>query len=66
MRRQTLRLGRDDFHTDFGEFFTSFATWGKAFPSDPPASTTVRVPAPLLVPGCKVAIDLIALLPDGG
>jgi enamine deaminase RidA (YjgF/YER057c/UK114 family) len=56
---------RRGFYIDFGEFFTSFATWGKAFPSDPPASTTVRVPKPLLVPGCKVAIDLIAAMPAG-
>lgn len=54
---------RRGFYTDFGEFFTSFATWGKAFPSAPPASTTIRVPPPLLVPGCKVAIDLIGLIP---
>lgn len=54
---------RRGFYTDFSEFFTSFATWGKAFPSAPPASTTIRVPQPLLVPGCKVAIDLIALIP---
>lgn len=54
---------RRGFYTDFSEFFTSFATWGKAFPSAPPASTTVRVPSPLLVPGCKVAIDLIAVIP---
>lgn len=54
---------RRGFYTDFGEFYTSFATWGKAFPSAPPASTTVRVPNPLLVPGCKVAIDLIAVIP---
>ncbi len=54
---------RRGFYTDFSEFYTSFATWGKAFPSAPPASTTVRVPAPLLVPGCKVAIDLIAVMP---
>ena len=55
---------RRGFYTDFSEFFTSFATWGKAFPSAPPASTTVRVPQPLLVPGCKVAIDLMAVIPD--
>ncbi|MDA0822468.1 MAG: RidA family protein [Proteobacteria bacterium] len=55
---------RRGFYTDFSEFFTSFATWGKAFPSEPPASTTVRVPTPLIVPGCKVAIDLIAVMPD--
>jgi enamine deaminase RidA (YjgF/YER057c/UK114 family) len=56
---------RRGFYTDFSEFFTSFATWGKAFPSAPPASTTIRVPNPLLVPGCKVAIDLIGLVPGG-
>ncbi|MBK6657309.1 MAG: hypothetical protein IPG43_03740 [Proteobacteria bacterium] len=55
-------LRRRGFYTDFSEFFTSFATWGKAFPSAPPASTTIRVPNPLLVPGCKVAIDLIGLI----
>lgn len=57
---------RRGFYTDFSEFFTSFATWGKAFPSAPPASTTIRVPQPLMVPGCKVAIDLIALVPGAG
>ena len=55
---------RRGFYTDFGEFYTSFATWATAFPSDPPASTTVRVPGPLLIPGCKVEIDLIACIPD--
>ncbi|MEQ8659272.1 MAG: RidA family protein, partial [Gammaproteobacteria bacterium] len=57
---------RRGFYTVFAEFFTSFAAWGKAFPSEPPASTTVRVPSPLLVPGCKVAIDLIGLVPEQG
>ncbi|HTY55110.1 MAG TPA: RidA family protein [Candidatus Binataceae bacterium] len=56
-------IRRRGFYTDFGEFFTSFATWAKAFPAAPPASTTVRVPGPLLVTGCKVAIDLLALIP---
>jgi len=55
---------RRGFYTDFTEFFTSFATWAKAFPSEPPASTTVRLPGPLLVTGCKVAIDLIAVMPE--
>lgn len=59
-----LLVRRRGFYTDFTEFFTSFATWEKSFPSDPPASTTVRVPGPLLVPDCKVVIDLIALIPD--
>lgn len=58
-----LLVRRRGFYTDFSEFFTSFATWGAAFPSEPPASTTVRVPSPLLVPGCKVAIDLVGMMP---
>lgn len=57
-------LRRRGFYTDFGEFFTSFAAWAKAFPTDPPASTTVRIPGPLPIPGCKVVIDLIGLVPD--
>ena len=61
-RDQLLR--RRGFYTDFGEFFTSFVTWAESFPTDPPASTTVRIPGPLPVPGCKVVIDLIAMVPD--
>ena len=57
-------LRRRGFYTDFGEFFTSFAAWAEAFPTDPPASTTVRIPGPLPIPGCKVVIDLIGLVPD--
>ena len=61
-RDQLLR--RRGFYTDFGEFFTSFVTWAESFPTDPPASTTVRIPGPLPVPGCKVVIDLVGLVPD--
>ncbi|MGE4616758.1 MAG: RidA family protein [Gammaproteobacteria bacterium] len=55
---------RRGLYNDFTEFFTSFVTWAEEFPSDPPASTTVRVPKPMLVPECKVAIDLMAIIPD--
>lgn len=55
---------RRGLYTDFAEFFTSFVTWAEEFPSDPPASTTVRLPKPMLVPDCKVAIDLMAIIPD--
>ena len=55
---------RRGLYTDFTEFFTSFLTWGEEFPSDQPASTTVRVPTPAMVPGCKVVIDLMAMVPD--
>lgn len=57
---------RRGFYADFAEFYTSFMTWAKTFPTDPPASTTVRVPGPLLIPGCKTEIDLIAVIPDEG
>ncbi len=57
-------LRRRGFYTDFGEFFTSFVTWAEFFPTDPPASTTVRIPGPLPVPGCKVVIDLLGMVPD--
>ncbi len=57
-------LRRRGFYTDLGEFFTSFVTWAESFPTDPPASTTVRIPGPLPVPGCKVVIDLLGMVPD--
>jgi enamine deaminase RidA (YjgF/YER057c/UK114 family) len=57
---------RRGLYTDFTEFFVSFVTWAEEFPIDPPASTTVRVPGPMLVPDCKVVIDLMAMVPDGG
>jgi len=56
---------RRGLYTDFREFFTSFVAWAEEFPEAPPASTTVRLPAPLLVPDCKVVIDLLAIIPDG-
>ena len=55
---------RRGLYTDFREFFTSFVAWAEEFPNAPPASTTVRLPGPLLVPDCKVVIDLLALIPD--
>ena len=57
---------RRGLYTDFTEFFTSFLTWGEEFPNDQPASTTVRVPTPAMVLGCKVVIDLMAIVPDAG
>lgn len=57
-------LRRRGLYTDFTEFFTSFLTWGEEFPNDQPASTTVSVPTPAMVPGCKVVIDLMAIVPD--
>jgi enamine deaminase RidA (YjgF/YER057c/UK114 family) len=55
---------RRGLYTDFTEFFTLFLIWGEEFPNDQPASTTVRVPTPAMVSGCKVVIDLMAIVPD--
>ena len=47
------------FLTDLGDFFYFDHVWKEFFPSPPPR-TTVGVTG-LLVPGCKVEIDLIAV-----
>ena len=47
------------FLTDLGDFFYFDQVWKEFFPSPPPR-TTVGVTG-LLVPGCKVEIDLIAV-----
>ena len=47
------------FLTDLGDFFYFDQVWKEFFPSPPPR-TTVGTTG-LLVPGCKVEIDLIAV-----
>ncbi|MBI2802919.1 MAG: hypothetical protein HYX63_22065, partial [Gammaproteobacteria bacterium] len=47
------------FLTDLGDFFYFDQVWKEFFPSPPPR-TTVGVTG-LLVPGCKVEIDLVAV-----
>lgn len=54
---------RQCFHEDFADFAEAMAAWSSNFPSDPPASTTIEVGGPLLVPGSKVLYDLIAYVP---
>jgi reactive intermediate/imine deaminase len=49
------------FLTDLGEFYYFDQVWKEFFPSPPPR-TTVQVSG-LLVPGCKVEIDLWAIQP---
>src|SRR5205814_2223572 len=50
------------FLTDLKDFFYFDQVWKEFFPSPPPR-TTVQVSA-LLVPRCKVEIDLTAVLPN--
>jgi enamine deaminase RidA (YjgF/YER057c/UK114 family) len=54
---------RQAFHTDFGGFQESIDEWAAHFPGDKPASTTVKIGGPLLVPGCDVLLDLIGYIP---
>ncbi len=48
------------FHTDITELDQSFEVWKEYFPESPPASTTVEIEGPHLVPGCTILLDLIA------
>src|SRR5262249_7319806 len=52
------------FLTDLRDFYGLEQVWMQYFPTDPPARTTVPV-RDLGIPGLKVAIDLIAFLPQG-
>ncbi|MGD9695136.1 MAG: RidA family protein [Thermoleophilia bacterium] len=54
---------RQAFHDDLATFQNSISRWGAAFPSDPPASTTMLV-GPLQVPGAHLLLDLIGYVPD--
>jgi reactive intermediate/imine deaminase len=49
------------FMTDLNDFFYFDQVWREFFPAPPPR-TTVQVSG-LLVPGCKVEIDLVAVKP---
>jgi enamine deaminase RidA (YjgF/YER057c/UK114 family) len=55
---------RQAFHTDFHDFQESIDEWAAHFSGDRPASTTLKIGGPLLVPGCEVLLDLIAYVPD--
>lgn len=54
---------RQAFHDDFERFAPSIDEWISHFPVDPPASTTIEVGGPLLVPGVHAMLDLIAYAP---
>jgi enamine deaminase RidA (YjgF/YER057c/UK114 family) len=50
-------------HTRPEEFAPAMEVWREAFAKSPPASTTVIVDAPLPVPACTMALDLIGYVP---
>jgi enamine deaminase RidA (YjgF/YER057c/UK114 family) len=55
---------RQAFHDDFTYFAQSIEEWAAHFDGDKPASTTLQIGGPLLVPGSHVLLDLIAYCPD--
>ena len=57
---------RQCFHDDFTWFAETMDEWRSNFKQDPPASTTIEVGGPLLVPGCHVLLDLIGYVPPQG
>jgi enamine deaminase RidA (YjgF/YER057c/UK114 family) len=52
------------FHSDFSWFAESIEELARHFPEDKPASTTIRLGGPLVVPGADTLLDLIAYVPD--
>lgn len=51
------------FHSDFQWFAESIEEWARYFPGDKPASTTIRLGGPFVVPGANTLLDLIAYCP---
>ena len=55
---------RQAFHDDFTWFAETMQDeWASQFPGDKPASTTLRIGGPLVVPGANILLDLINYIP---
>ena len=52
------------FHDDTQWFAESIDEWVAHFPGVKPASTTIKLAGPLVVPGANTLLDLIAYVPD--
>ena len=52
------------FHDAGDHFADSIEEWAKHFPKVKPASTTMKIGGPLVVPGANTLLDLIAYVPD--
>ena len=52
------------FHDDGTHFADSIEEWSSWFPGVKPASTTMKIGGPLVVPGANALLDLIAYVPD--
>jgi enamine deaminase RidA (YjgF/YER057c/UK114 family) len=54
-----------EFYEDLGSFRAVRDEWSTRFGNGAPASTTVEVGAPLIVPGCRLLLDATAYVPQG-
>ncbi len=52
------------FHDEGTWFADSIEEWAAHFPGVKPASTTMKIGGPLVVPGANALLDLIAYVPD--
>jgi enamine deaminase RidA (YjgF/YER057c/UK114 family) len=52
------------FHSDFQWFAESVSAWAEYFPDRKPASTTIRLHEPFVVPGANTLLNLIAYVPE--
>lgn len=52
------------FHDEGTHFADSIEEWASWFPGVKPASTTMKIGGPLVVPGANAMLDLIAYVPD--
>jgi len=52
------------FHDEGNCFADSIEEWAAHFPKLKPASTTMKIGGPLVVPGANTLLDLIAYVPD--
>ena len=52
------------FHDEGTHFADSIEEWSSWFPGIKPASTTMKIGGPLVVPGANTLLDLIAFVPD--
>jgi len=52
------------FHDEGTWFADSIQEWATYFPGIKPASTTMKIGGPLVVPGANALLDLIAYVPD--
>ena len=50
-------------HTDLADFLPACRVWQRRLPDLPLPISAARVPAPLIVPGCTVQLDLWVYAP---